>query len=108
MRKATASGFLFISDSDARPFGGLHPLAHLWDSGTNAVDELNRMMQVRTHVLGRFSANNIRVGAPMSTLEDVLVPMYLLHRYQTEAASKVLGGSFYSYALRGDGQTVIE
>lgn len=108
MRKATGDGFLFISDRDARPFGGLHPLAHLWDSGTNAVDELNRIMQVRARALGRFSENNIRVGAPMSTLEDVLVPIYLLHRYQTEAASKVLGGSFYSYALRGDGQKVTE
>jgi hypothetical protein len=48
------------------------------------------------------------VGAPMSTLEDVLVPAYLLHRYQTEAASKVLGGAFYSYALRGDGQKITE
>ncbi|MGI8743477.1 MAG: zinc-dependent metalloprotease [Bryobacteraceae bacterium] len=108
MRKATDSGFLFISDSDARPFGGLHPLAHLWDSGTNAVDELNRLMRVRARVLSRFSANNIRVGDPMSTLEDVLAPMYLLHRYETEAASKVLGGSYYTYALRGDGQKVTE
>src|SRR6185436_2073365 len=55
-----------------------------------------------------FSANNIREGEPMSRLEDVLVPVYLVHRYQTEAAAKVLGGLFYSYAVRGDGQKITE
>jgi hypothetical protein len=33
------------------------------------------------------------------------VPTYLYHRYQTEAAAKVLGGLYYTYSLRGDGQT---
>ncbi len=108
LRSATNRGLLFISDADSRPEGSAHPMAHLWDSGSNAVDELNRIMEVRGRALSRFSANNIRVGEPMSTLEDVLVPVYLLHRYQTEAASKVLGGLFYTYALRGDGQKVTE
>jgi Met-zincin/Domain of unknown function (DUF5117) len=107
LRKAQARGLLFISDRDARPDGGAHPLAHLWDTGSNAVDELNRIMKVRERVLDRFSENNIRDGQPMSTLEDVLAPMYLLHRYQTVAAAKVLGGAYYTYALRGDGQTVV-
>jgi len=66
------------------------------------------MMEVRGRALSRFSANNIRPGMPMSSLEDVLVPVYLLHRYQTEAAAKVLGGLFYTYAVRGDGQKVTE
>src|SRR5258708_2835385 len=108
LRDATARGFIFISDADARPEGGAHPLAHLWDSGTNAVDELNRMLDVRAKALGRFSANTIREGEPLSNLEDVLVPIYLLHRYQTEAASKVLGGLYYTYAVRGDGQKITE
>ncbi len=108
LRDATTRGFLFISDSDARAEGGAHPSAHLWDSGFNAVDELNRMMEVRGRVLSRFGANNVRIGAPMSSLEDVLVPVYLLHRYQTEAAAKVLGGLFYTYAARGDGQKITE
>ena len=108
LRDATARGFIFISDADARPEGGAHPLAHLWDSGTNAVDELNRMLDVRAKALSRFSANTIRDGEPLSNLEDVLVPIYLLHRYQTEAASKVLGGLYYTYAIRGDGQKITE
>ncbi len=108
LRKATESGLIFISDDDARPEGGAHPLAHLWDSGANAVDELDRILKVRDRALSRFGERNIRQGAPMATIEDVLVPIYLLHRYQVEAASKVLGGTYYTYALRGDGQKVLE
>ena len=32
--------------------------------------------------------------------------MYLLHRYQTEAAAKEIGGLDFRYAVRGDGQMV--
>ena len=106
LRDATKRGLIFISDADARPEGSAHPQAHLWDSGSNAVDELNRIMQVRARALSRFGQANIREGEPWATLEDTLVPMYLYHRYQTEAASKVLGGLYYTYSLRGDGQKV--
>ena len=44
----------------------------------------------------------------MGTLENVLVPLYLMHRYQVEAVSKVIGGVNYTYASRGDGQVVNE
>jgi len=104
LRDATNRGLIFISDADSRPEGSAHPQAHLWDSGSNAVDELNRLMQVRARAMSRFGERNIREGAPWATLEDVLVPTYLVHRYQTEAAAKVLGGLFYTYSLRGDGQ----
>jgi hypothetical protein len=45
---------------------------------------------------------------PLATIEDVLVPIYLLHRYQVEAASKSIGGMDYVFALRGDGQTPLQ
>ena len=38
-------------------------------------------------------------------LEDVLVPVYFHHRYQVEAATKLIGGMHYNYALKGDGQS---
>ena len=97
-------GFHYITDEDARPPGGAHPLAHLWDSGASAVDELNRLVKVRALALSRFGENNIPPGAPMATLENVLVPVYLMHRYQAEAAVKLIGGVDYAYAVRGDGQ----
>ena len=98
-------GLRYLTDQDARPAGSSSSLAHLWDSGPNAVDELNRLMQVRAAALRRFGENNIRPGAPLATIEDSLVPVYLLHRYQVEAAAKFIGGMDYTFALRGDGET---
>jgi hypothetical protein len=95
----------YLTDQDARPVGSSSSVAHLWDSGANAVDELNRLMNVRAAALRRFGENNIRQETPLATIEDVLVPIYMLHRYQLEAASKLVAGMDYTLALRGDGQT---
>lgn len=102
------AGMTFLSDQDARPAGSAHPYTHLWDNGRDAAAELNRLLDVRAVVMRNFGENNIKPGAPMATLEEVLVPMYFVHRYQVEAASKMLGGLNYRYALRGDGQPVAE
>lgn len=104
MKETLKEGYLFITDGDSRPAGSAHPLAHLWDNGTNAADELNRLMVIRKHLLDNFSEKAIRQDAPMATIEEVLVPIYLLHRYQVEAASKMLGGIYYTYAVKNDGQ----
>ncbi len=108
LNKSISQGIIYISDQDARPTGGAHPLAHLWDNGPNAIDELVRVMEIRAQVLKQFSERNIREGMPMATLENVLVPMYLFHRYQVEATAKLLGGLFYTYAVRGDEQKITE
>jgi hypothetical protein len=102
--QAFASGQRYLTDQDARPAGSSSSLAHLWDTGANAVDELRRIMQVRGAALARFGEANLREGAPLATLEEALVPLYMLHRYQVEAASKLIGGVDYTFALRGDGQ----
>lgn len=102
MNDAYSSGQRFLTDQDARPASAASPYAHLWDAGPNAVDELNRIMKVRAAVLARFGENNIREGEPMATMEDRLVLAYMLHRYQVEAAAKVVGGVDYTFAVRGD------
>ncbi|WP_426492116.1 zinc-dependent metalloprotease [Hymenobacter sp. 102] len=105
MKQTLADGYVFMADADARAAGGAHPTAHLWDDGPNAADELNRLLDVRRQLLARFSEKALAPGQPMAMLEEVLVPMYLLQRYQVEAASKELGGLYYTYAVKGDGQT---
>lgn len=102
------NGLTFLSDQDARPYGSAHPYAHLWDNGANPADELNRVMEIRATALKNFGEKNIRAGVPMAMLEEVLVPTYFFHRYQAEAAVKIIGGLNYRYALRGDGQPVAE
>ncbi|MDQ2844327.1 MAG: zinc-dependent metalloprotease [Acidobacteriota bacterium] len=103
---AAKRGLTFITDADSRPPGSAHPSSHLWDNGPNAIDGLNHVLKVRSIAPSRFGADNIPVGAPMATLDEVLVPLYFMHRYQIEAAAKVLGGNEYTYALRGDGQPI--
>ncbi len=98
----------YLTDQDARPAGSAHPYVHLWDNGKSAAKELNHVMEVRKIALNTFSEKRIPLGQPMSTLEEVMVPVYLYHRYQTEAACKVIGGLYYNYALRGDGQVITE
>lgn len=102
LMESAEKGLRFISDQDARPQGSAHPKAHLWDNGADASTELNRLMDVRKKALTQMSENNIRPGEPLFKLEAVMVPIYLLHRYQIEAASKVVGGLQYDYKLRGD------
>jgi len=104
LEEAAGEGLLYISDQDARPQGGAHPKAHLWDNNENAITELDRMMDIREKVLRDFGEANIENGEPLAKLEDVLVPMYLMHRYQVEAAVKLIGGLDYTYKLRGDNQ----
>jgi len=84
--------------------GSADPNTHQWDNGNDTLDEFDNVMKVRRIALKNFSEANIPVGEQMSSLEKVLVPIYLYHRYQTEAVSKTLGGLNYRSAARGDGQ----
>ena len=80
-----------------------HARADQWSNGTDAGAELDRMLDVRRAALERFGERAIRTGRPMAQMEEVLVPLYLHHRYQVTAAASVLGGLHYTYAMRGDG-----
>ena len=101
LEESTKEGHRFISDRDARPLGGAHPKAHLWDNGILATTELANLMQIRAKALGHLNLDHLRPGEPYSALEDRFVPMYLLHRYQIEAVVKLIGGVDYDYAVKG-------
>ncbi|MDA0327997.1 MAG: zinc-dependent metalloprotease [Gemmatimonadetes bacterium] len=96
-------------DADVRYMTGgdteTTPQADVWANGTDMAAELNRMMDVRRAALSRFGATAIRNGRPMATIEEVLVPLYMHHRYQAESTATVVGGVGYTYAMRGDGLT---
>lgn len=106
--KSLKDGLTFLSDQDARPTGGAHPYAHLWDNGSDASAELERVLEIRKLALSNFGEKNIRKDVPYAYLEEVLVPVYFFHRYQTEASAKLVGGLNYRYALRGDDQLITE
>jgi hypothetical protein len=103
LRDGFARGLMYLTDQDARGASSASSVAHLWDNGANAIDELENVMKVRAAALRRFGENNIREGAPLATIEDVLVPIYMYHRYQVEATAKVIGGQDYTFSLKGKG-----
>ena len=108
LKNAFESGLKYLSDSDARPQGSASSTAHLWDNGGNIHDELYNILKIRKIAIDNFSTDNIKTNQPYSVLEDVFVPLYFFHRFQTEATVKLIGGLEYSYAVKGGNQTVVK
>ena len=106
--EAFKKGARFITDQDARPLGSAHAYAHLWDNGSNVSEELENLLSIRRNSIANFSKDNIKSNQPYSVLEDVFVPLYFLHRYQTEGVTKVIGGLDYTYAIKDDGNTIVK
>ncbi|MDB2322257.1 zinc-dependent metalloprotease, partial [Flavobacteriaceae bacterium] len=101
-------GLRFITDSDARAKSGAHANAHLWDNENDVVKGLDNILAVRDKAINDFSKFNIKSYETYSKLEDVFVPLYFLHRYQTEAVVKLIAGLDYNYATRDDNQNLVE
>jgi len=104
LNDAQARGLYCLSESGD---SSAHPFSNDWDNGPDPVAELERVLRIRQIALKNFSAGNIPQRTPMARLEEVLVPVYLFHRYQTQAAAKSLGGVDYRPAVRGDGQKAV-
>lgn len=94
---------LFIKDADARGIETGHPLASVWDNGADAVADLKHDIEVRRLALAQFGLRNLASGQPLSSLEEILLPLYLHHRYQLEAAAKSIGGIDYTYSVKEPG-----
>ena len=105
---ASKKGLGFISDSDSRPIGSAHPFSHLWDNGELPYKELNKLLNVRKIALNTIDLNHLKNNEPYSKIEDILVPVYLLHRYQIEATAKAIGGLKYQYFVKNKKSEKIE
>lgn len=53
LNNAFSTGLYFLAGQDAGP-GSAHPLANVWDNGKHPVDELERMMKIRSVALSTF------------------------------------------------------
>ncbi len=99
IQQAKIDGLLYVADSQGRSLGSGHPKAAVWDNGENAADSLRNVMEVRRIALQGFGPDRLKAGQPISDLNKVIVPIYLYHRYQTAAASKLIGGMDFGYDL---------
>jgi hypothetical protein len=97
---AWAADLRYMTNQDL----SLSPGVDQWNNGVDNAEELNRLMTLRRTALARIGERAIKQGAPMATIEEALVPVYLHHRYAVESAATALGGQEYIYALRGDGR----
>ncbi len=98
------AGFRYLGDADARGPGDAEIDALLWDSGADSVTAFDAVMAVRRKALANFSIGVLPPERQVGELEARLVPVYLLHRYQTEAVARLLGGATYAYSEAVDRQ----
>ena len=97
-----AKGYAYVSDPDARVGGDLHAEGVLWDIPGDPLEALDHLLRVRKAALARFAEGALPPDRQNGDAERRLVPIYLLHRYQAEAAMRLLGGGEYRYGLQGD------
>ena len=98
MDDAWKADLIYMSNQDT----DATPRVDQWNNGTDVAAELKRIMAVRRAALNRFDETVIKKDAPMATMEEALVPLYMYHRYAIESAASALGGQDYIYAFRGD------
>src|SRR5437762_4647474 len=82
-----------------------NPKVDQWSNGVNQADELYRLMKVRRAALDRIGEHTIRAGAPLATIEEPLVPIFMYHRYAVESTASAIAGQDYIYGMRGDNRT---
>ena len=100
-----SSGLRYMSDADSRSPLHSTPVGHLWDNGKDPIEEFDHLSEVRKLALQNFGIRTLKKGQSLSSLEETLVPIYLLHRFQLHGVAKLIGGYDYQYELRGDFDT---
>jgi Met-zincin/Domain of unknown function (DUF5117) len=104
LNDAWAKDLRYMTNQDTE----LNPRVDQWSNGVNQADELNRLMKVRRAALNRLGEHTIRNGAPMATIEEPLVPIFMYHRFAVESAASMVAGQDYIYAMRGDDRTAVK
>ena len=102
IENAEKKGLYFLSDSDSRPVGSASPYSHLWDNGSLPYQELEKLLEIRKIALKNLDLENLEYGEAYDRIEDILVPIYMLHRYQIEASAKAIGGLDYLYFVKNN------
>ena len=107
VRDAEASGISFIDDSYVSPASS-YPEATQWVEGDTPLESLERTMEVRDLLIDAFDQSAALPGEPLAVLNRRFAHVYLHHRYALHAATKMIGGMAFGYALAGEGTTTTE
>ena len=73
-----------------------------WDSGNNPILSLNYSLKIRYLGLKKLEnrVNVVEMYTAYSKMQELLPLVYLWHRYEVVAVSKLLGGYLYQYSVR--------
>jgi hypothetical protein len=101
VEEAQDNGILFITNPMEQAANS-YPDATTWINGSDVLDELERVTDVRRALIDAFDESAISDGDPAWRLNERFTPVYLHHRFTLGAAIKSVGGMEYSYAVKGD------
>ncbi len=94
----------YKTDADTRASFEASGNGHMWDNGGDPIGAFNEISAIRKLALENIGLDTIQEGQGLSAIEDVLVPIYLLHRYQLAAVAKQVGGLIYEYEVKSSDQ----
>ena len=97
---------LFVTDNNAHGQNAAHAYGNLWDNGSDPIEELERITAVRKALLADLDYDHVAPGQPAARLQEVLVPVYLYHRFQIDATGKSLGGYTFPHVSGEAGRPV--
>ncbi|MEL7974853.1 zinc-dependent metalloprotease [Isoptericola sp. F-RaC21] len=115
LRRETAAGpgfdvLPYLTDADGHDPHAASPDAVPWvQRSTDPLAALADVLAVRRHAVAVFGPGALPPGRQAGELEERFVVLHLLHRFETVAAARLLGGQRYGYALAGEapGVTVV-
>ncbi|WP_245978826.1 zinc-dependent metalloprotease [Aurantiacibacter xanthus] len=105
---AEEAGLAFATDIDGRDPSLPSAAASMWDDGPDPIAALDHMEAVRAIALTNFGEQVLLPGEPLANLRRKFVPIWLLHRYDIDAAGKLIGGYAYDYKVAGDNHPLPE
>ncbi|MFJ4624006.1 zinc-dependent metalloprotease [Streptomyces sp. NPDC088812] len=101
-RSAAESGLVYVTDEDGHGPHAAHADAVPWVTGGDALDALDRILKVRRAALAGFTTGAVPPDRQSGELQERAALLHLLHRHETQAVARLLGGVRYGYTWAGD------
>lgn len=93
----------YLSDEDCQGPDAAHADGVQWVTGGDPLTALATILDVRRTALAGFGPGVLPPDRQTGELEDRATLLHLLHRHETTAVARLLGGVRYRYAHAGDG-----
>jgi hypothetical protein len=89
----------YVTDADARGDDAADACGATWIAAAEPTAALRDLLAVRAAALARFGPAVVPPGSDSNEIERRFLVLYLLHRHQATAVTKLVGGSTRRYAV---------